>query len=291
IGLSRTWGVGGPEVVAMSPQEQGAQPESYYNPLKTEEAFTIGERDFRAEIAAAYLNQPDESDLYVIPDLTVGWGIGPWADLQFEFQYLKVQNTMRFDRNEGVIEDNIDEVGKGDVRVKLKASPLQCKYGRFGVQLVTKVPSAEDEDALGTDEMDVITRGLFSTDWSQLFADGPLRRLKTHLNAGLAIQGDRNRLASQRDYFLWGVAMEYDLMRSLTLWAEAEGSTNGKSTANISEGDFGDSYAEGRVGLTGPLPQIAFIRDWKWGVTTSTGLSKESRDWTASAGLSHTWGL
>jgi hypothetical protein len=290
-GLSRTWGVGGPTDAATPPRPRGASPESYYNPLKTEEAYTIGERNFRGELALGYVNQPDDSDLYMLPDLTLGWGIGPWADIEVEFQYLKVEDTTRFGMNRFVLRTNVDETGKGDVRVKFKASPFECRYGRLGAQFVTKTASAEDRDALGTDELDFIAKALFSTDWAEFFGDAPLGRLKTHVNAGIAIQGDPQQIARQDDFFVWGVAAEYDLGRRLTLWSELEGSTNGKDTVNINQGDFGNAYAEARVGLTGPLPEIGFLHDWKWGVAASTGLNNHSRDWTASAGVSHTWGL
>lgn len=291
FGMSRTWGLGGPTDAATPPRRHGAAPESYYNPLKTEEAYTIGERNFRSELAFGYVNQPDDSDLYILPDLTVGWGIGPWADLEVEFQYLKVEDTVRFGAGGAVVETGMDEDGRGDIRVKLKASPFACKYGRAGVQFVTKAPSASDRDALGTDEADFMARALFSTDWSQLFGDSPLGRLKTHLNAGIAVQGDPQKLASQDDYFVWGVAAEYEIVPMFVLWSEVEGSTGGRSTANISQGDFGSAYAEARLGLTGPLPDISFLHDWKWGVAASTGLNNHSRDWTASVGFSHTWGL
>jgi hypothetical protein len=221
----------------------------------------------------------------------VGWGIGPWADIEVDFQYLKVEDAVRFGAGGAVVETGVDENGKGDVRVKLKASPFACRYGRVGVQFVTKAPSSDNENALGTDEADFIAKALFSTDWSQLFGDSPLGRLKTHLNAGIAIQGDPQRLARQDDYFVWGVAAEYEILPMLVLWSEVEGSTNGNTTANISQGDFGNAYAEARLGLTGPLPDIGFLHDWKWGVAASTGLNNHSRDWTASLGFNHTWGL
>jgi hypothetical protein len=72
---------------------------------------------------------------------------------------------------------------------------------------------------------------------------------------------------------------------------EVEGSTNGKKSVNISEGDFGNAYGEARLGLTGPLPDFAFLHDWTWGLTASTGLNNQSRDWSATVGLSHTWDL
>ncbi|UCD56226.1 MAG: hypothetical protein JSV16_10340 [Candidatus Hydrogenedentota bacterium] len=291
FGLSRTWGAGAPTGVATPPRREGSLIESYFNPLKTEEAYSIGERNFRAEVALGYVNQPDGSDLYILPDLTVGWGIGPWADLELEFQYLKVEDTSRFDPEGAVVETDMDKDGRGDVRVKFKASPFECRYGRLGAEFVTKLPSAEDDGALGTDEVDFIAKALFSTDWSRFFGNSPVGRLKTHLNAGMAIQGDTQELSQQEDYFIWGVAAEYEIMRALTMWAEVEGSTNGKTSLNISEGDFGNAYAEARLGLTGPLPDIAFLRGWKWGITASTGLNNHSRDWTASVGFSHTCGL
>ncbi len=291
IGLSRTWGVGEPAEVASPPSVEVEQPETYYNPLKTEEAYTIGERNFRTEVAFAYVNQPDDSDLYIAPDLTFGWGIGPWADLQFEFQYLKVEDTSLFDRRLAVAESGIDSDGVGDVRVKIKASPFEWRYGRLGAQFVTKIPSAADGDALGTDEADFLVKVLFSTDWSRFFGDSALGGLRTHLNAGLSIQGNRRKLGEQSDYFIWGVAAEYEILPAFVFWGELEGSSGGKTTPNISQGDFGDEYNEARLGLTGPMPDVELLRDWKWGVTASAGLNDESRDWSASVGLSRTWGL
>ena len=291
VGLSRTWGAGGPTDVATPPVEQDEQPETYYNPLKTQEAYTIGERNFRTEVAFGYVKQPDDSDLYIAPDLVFGWGIGPWADLELEFQYLRVEDTFRFGSDRSIKEADMTENGVGDVRVKIKVSPFETRYGRLGFHLLTKVPSAEDGDALGTDEADVAGRILFSTDWSQFLSGTFLEPLKTHINAGIAIQGDRQELNRQDDYLVWGLAAEYEITPSVALWAEVEGSTNGEKSRNISEGDFGNAYAEARLGLTGPVPYIDFMQNWKWGVAVSGGLTSSSRDWSANVGLSRTWGL
>jgi hypothetical protein len=115
--------------------------------------------------------------------------------------------------------------------------------------------------------------------------------LRTHINAGIVIQGDRYELSRQDDYLAWGLAAEYEIAQSIVLWGEIEGSTNGEKRRNIFEGDFGNSYAEARLGLTGPMPYIDFMKDWKWGVTASAGLTSSSRDWSANIGLSRTWGL
>ncbi len=292
VGMSKTWGLGGPTDQATPPaREKGkAAVKSYYNPLKTEEAYTIGERNFRSELGFGYVNQPDDSDLYIMPDVVLGWGIGPWADLEVGVQYLFVEDTATFDADGSVLNDDIDKDGIGDVRVKVKLSPFGCRYGRLGLHLVTKVPSADDDHALGTDETDFIAKGLFSTDWHQVFGNSLLGRLKTHVNAGVAVQSDRRQVGAQQDYLVWGVAGEYGVTRVLTLWAEVEGATNGRNTRNISEGDFGNAHAEARLGLTGPMPHIGFLHDWKWGASASVGLNNHSRDWTANLGFSHTWG-
>ena len=294
IGLSKTWGIGSPtdSDPAQPPREKESVPESYYNPMKTEEAYTIGERNFRTEVAIGYANQPDDSDLYLLPDLTLGWGIGPRADLEFGLQYLVVRDTSRFDRDGNVLETDMDEDGIGDIRVKFKTSPFECRHGRLGFQFMTKVPTAEDKDALGTEELDFSVKVLFTTDWAQFFGDSALGRLKTHLNAGLVIQADPKKLSSQDDYFVAGIAAEYQVLPALVLWGELVGSSNtGSDVQNISEGDYGNAFAEARIGLAGPVPDIGFCQDWKWGATLSSGLNSDSRDWTASIGLSHTWGL
>jgi hypothetical protein len=290
-GMSRTWGAGAPTEPAAPESRRSAGSQTYYNPLKTEEAYTIEERDFRAEVAFAYVNQPDDSDLYIAPDLTVGWGIGPWADLELNLQYLKVEDTFLFDDDLAVAESDIDGDGVGDLRIKLKMSPFEFGFGLLGIQFVTKIPSAEDDDALGTDEVDFSAKVLLSTDWSDYFGDAALGRLRTHINAGLSIQGNRRKLSSQNDLFIWGIGAEYEILPALVFWGEVEGSTGGKATPNISQGDFGDEYAEARLGLTGPMPDIDALRDWKWGVSASTGLNNSSRDWTAGVGLSRTWDL
>ncbi|GAB4347254.1 MAG: hypothetical protein Kow0099_29180 [Candidatus Abyssubacteria bacterium] len=290
-GLSRVWGVGGPTEPATPPAHEREQPESYFNPLKTEEAYTIGERNFRMEAGFGYVNQPDDSDLFVVPDVVFGWGIGPWADFEIELQYLAVQDTTQTVTGGRVRKTDVSGHGIGDLRAKFKASPFEFTHGRLGISFVTKGPSAEDHDALGTDEADFSAKILFSTDWSQFFGDAALGRLKTHLNAGIAIQGDPEELSRQDDFLVWGIAAEYELMPKLILWSELEGSTNGKESENVNQGDYGNAYAEARIGLTGPLPGNFILQDWRWAIAASTGLNNHSRDWTANVGLSHTWGL
>lgn len=294
IGLSRTWEITGlSHSDPVQPhREKGSVQESSYNPMNTEEAYTIGERSFRTEVAFGYAEQPDDSDLYILPDLTLGWGIGPRADLEIGFQYLAVRDTSRFDVDGNVLESDMDEDGLGDIRVKFKASPFDCRYGRFGLQFITKVPTADEDDALGTGELDFSFKALFTTDWADFFDDSALGRLKTHLNAGFVIQADPNKLSSQDDYFIFGIAGEYEILHELTFWGELVGTSNtGAEVHNISEGDYGDNFAEARVGLSGPLPEIGSFQDWKWSATLSSGLNNDSRDWTASVGLSRTWGL
>lgn len=290
VGLSRTWGGGGPAEETTPPIAPGEEPARYYNPLKTDEAYTIGERGFRVEVGLGYVNQPDGSDLYIIPDLVFGWGIGPWAELEIGFQYLKVQDTMLFDPDGNVVKSDVDEDGVGDITVKLKASPLETGFGRLGAQFVTKVPDADERKALGTDEADFSFEALFSTDWSRRFGGTPLENLRTHVNAGMSIQSDARELGRQDDCFIWGIAAEYEIAPSLSLWAEAEGSTKGSESRNISEGYYGNSYAEARLGLTGPFRHIEILRGWMWGATVSAGLTGSSRDSSASIGLSRTWG-
>lgn len=290
VGLSKVWGIGGPEQLGLAPSETLPAPESFYNPMVTRTAYTIPERAFHLELAGDYIKQPDHSDLYVIPDLTLGWGLNAWSDFRLEFQYLKVENTDFYDADSNSVVEDFSNHGFGDVWVKFKFSPFEWKYGLLGTQFVTKVPSAND-DGLGTDETDFFFKILFSTDWANLFPDTLLSRLKTHLNAGMAIEGSPHRCACQHDVFIWGALAEYALSDRTTLWAELDGSDGNSVFPNISYGVWGDNVVEARLGLTGPFYGISFLHDWKWGVTASGGLTDDSREWTASLGISRTWGL
>ncbi len=293
VGLTRTWGVGGPAEEAAPPAnkaEEREESQTYYNPLKTVEAYTIPEREFRIEAGFGYINQPGGSDLFIAPDLVFGWGLGPWADLEVEFQYLIVEDTVRFRASGSVKESDMDENGLGDVRIKIKASPFDTRIGRLGAQIVTKAPAAEDGDSLGTDEADVSGRILLTTDWSRFCEDSILESLRTHINVGIAIQSERFDLGRQDDVFIWGIAAEYGITPSITLWAEVEGAAKGERSRNISEGDYGKDYAEARLGLSGPMPDVQYLRDWKWAIAASTGLNNDSRDWSANMGLSRVWG-
>jgi len=291
VGLSRYWGIRGLDVPAIAPSTRAASAETYYNPMVTTTAYTIPERNIHLELAAKCINQPDDSDLYAIPDVVLGWGIAPWADFRLKFQYLKAENTNLFDQDGNVISEGMDSNGFGDIWIEIKASPVQTRLGRLGAQLVTKLPSANDEKALGTDETDVLIQGILSTDWSEFFPDSLLARLRTHLNAGVAIQGDPHKVSSRDDIFVYGILAEYEIVQSLTLWTELEGSEGNSTVPNISEGVYGDDYLHVRLGLTGPFSQTGLLSNWKWGITASAGLSDESRDWTASVGVSRTWGL
>jgi opacity protein-like surface antigen len=292
FGLSKTWDIGADALYpGVHPAAATVEPESYYNPLKTVEASTIPERQFRTEVAFRYANQPDDSDLYIIPDVALGWGIGPWADLELEFQYLRVEDTFTRRTDKSVYDEDVNTSGIGDVRIKIKLAPFEWNDAQLGVQFTTKVPSADDEGALGTDETDFIAAALLSVDWSEFSEESIISNLKTHFNAGIAVQGDPYNSGRQDDLFVWGVAAEYGLPAALTVWAELEGSTNGRTVHNISEGDYGNNYMEARAALSGPMPDIPLLRGWLWSMNASAGLNNYSRDWTAGIGFSRTWGL
>ena len=302
VGVSRTWDVGyeRPPARNASPEMRWIDPEavmSYYNPLWTEEAQVMGPHRVRGELEFGYVRQADGSDLYRVPEATVGWGIGPWADVEVEYEYLSVHDTNVVDdgRRIGRFDQHATETG--DVRVHLKLVPWRVRIGDIGVHMTTKVPTAGDEHALGTDEADVVMRALLSSNWGSISSNAIVSRLTTHANIGMAIQETPFKRSKQEDIFIWGVAAEYNIVGDYTAWGELHGAAGNVENDNIAEGDYGDGQLVGRLGVTGPMrniplvPRYELFDDWRWGVTASAGLTHDSPEYGMQIGVSHTWGL
>ncbi|MBI4831169.1 MAG: hypothetical protein HY801_06370, partial [Candidatus Lindowbacteria bacterium] len=237
--------------------------------LDTEEAYTVGQGNVRTEVELGVTKQPDASELYNIPRVRLTYGLSEWADVEFEYEVLAINGTDFTDFADQETKFNHDDTGSGDLRIKLKVIPYEFGPHNLGFQLVTKLPNAEQSEGLGTNEADFTWQVLFSSN---------LGRLKTHLNAGMAVFGDPSRDGNQNDFVIWGVGGEYALTDSLTLMGEVEGSTaaehgtNGFSQ-NIAENSEGNARARARLALTGPIGQ------WRWGVSGFKGLNSHTEDW------------
>lgn len=302
VGMSRSWGIGyeREQPRSTSPEMRWTDPGAtftYYNPLWTEEAQVIGPNRFRGEFGFGYLRQADNSNLYRMPNIVTGWGVGEWVDVEIETEYLKVEGTDVIGPNGRVLQRDQDGTEVGDARLHVKLVPWRTRLGDVGALFTTKFPSASDEIGLGTDETDFITRVLLSTNWGAVSSNAIVSRLTTHLNAGVSVQEDPFSRSRQNDVFLWGAAAEYALTDDWTLWAEVHGSLGGNEVDNIAEGDYGDNLYVARVGVTGRvpewnlLPDFDLFRDWKWSATGSAGLNSASPDYGVQIGVSHTWGL
>ena len=161
-----------------------------YYILETEEARTVGQGNLRTEVQAGVRKQNDASELYNVPRVRAEYGLSDWADLEFEYDVLIVQDTdiPNYDFDPVRFAYNEDHAGSGDLRVRLKMVPFNTAFGDVGLHIETKLPNADDRDGLGTDSMDVTGKLLHSVDWSR-FTDAPiLRDITTHANVGIAIQ-------------------------------------------------------------------------------------------------------
>lgn len=302
FGLSRLWGLHykREQPRHASPEMRWIDPEAvnqYYNPLWTEEAQVMGPGRSRAEVEFGYMEQADGSDLYTVPRVTWGWGLGEWVDFEVAYEILAVEDANAIDRSSGrVVLMNEDGAGSGDLRLHLKMVPWRLRYGDLGLLFTTKVPLADEGAALGTDEADFTARLLLSSNWGSISSNAFVSRLTTHVNVGMSIQEDPFSVTTQNDLFVWGAAAEYALWHDYTAWLEVHGAVEGDEVGGIAEGTYGDKQLVARAGLTGPTPDLALLpdwdlfHDWRWSLTGFTGLTNESPDYGAQLGLSHTWG-
>ncbi|MBI1884609.1 MAG: hypothetical protein HYS08_10475 [Chlamydiae bacterium] len=243
--------------------------------LSTLDDTTAPVHQVTGQIGVAGEEQVDQSTLIHGPTFDAVFGIGDWAEAGIHYEILSLSDSPTFD----------DDTGSGDVRLRLKAVPLQTDWGRFGLAVIAKIPSADDGKGLGTDEADVVLKGLWGT---HLFND-----LHVFINLGAAIQGDPSTNSSQDDFFLWGVGAEYplsfgegcSLCEELWLIGEFEGAVGPEDNTHIAEGEFTDSEAEFRAGLMKQLPWF------KVAATGSVGLTDESPDWGFRITFSRTFDL
>jgi hypothetical protein len=194
-----------------------------------------------------------QQDLIEGPQIAFRIGAGDWAEIQATYELISI--------DEDTVAGHHDKYGGGDARLHTKVRLLreQGYWPGLGVRFGTKLPNANKDDRLGTDEIDFDIEALASKDF------GPV---STHANLGIALLGNPgpalgapNRSGNgQDDLFTYSVAVASrrfslgsgDL--SLRLLAEALGATG-------SRGDFDNDRSAGRAGL-----QIAY-----GGLTVYTG--------------------
>ncbi len=229
-------------------------------PLGMQDAQLLPKNHAEFRIGLAYYdglhNQFQKEDLdrriAELPSLNLNLGLGERVEAQLLYSYLHL-------REDG----QDDKWGSGDLTVGLKVRLWQesLRVPALAVRLATKLPNADNEDDLGTDEADIFI-DLLATRNFPLFS--------TYFNLGLAILGDpRPGADSQNDTIRYALGVKKQLMN------------NGLAGLLSIEGmeDSINNRCAIRAGLQLP------VGNWLWDLGGSVGIASKSEDWGVRTGL------
>lgn len=248
---------------------------SDYVILQTLDDKTAAPYQVVSQIGVQGEEQIDQSTLIHGPTFDTAFGVGEWAEVGLNSELLSLSDSPSFSNN----------TGSGDVRIRVKAIPIQAEWGNLGFAGIAKIPSANDGRGLGTDEADIVLKAIYG---KTLMGD-----LRLFVNLGVAIQGDPSTNSSQDDYFVWGVGAEYPFpvlggctfCEGLSLIAEFEGSVGPEDHTNVASGQYTDGDAEFRGGLVKRLPWFNLA------ATGSVGITDNSPDWGFAVTISRAFDL
>jgi hypothetical protein len=165
-------------------------------PLETEEAWPIDRGTLQLSLGIEYQDdnilpfdtRGRDREVLRAPVFGAALGVSERVEIQAIYDLLSLDE----DRGD-------DEYGSGDLRLFTKIGILkESAYPAVGLRFGTKLPNANRDDRLGTDETDFFASLLFSKN---------IERGAVHLNAGLAILGDPRPAGGQDDVFTYGFAV------------------------------------------------------------------------------------
>jgi hypothetical protein len=164
-------------------------------PLETEEAWPIEKGTLQLSIGFEYQDdnvlpfstRDRDREFLRLPLIGAAIGIGERVELQALYDVLTLEN-------------DVDESGSGDLRLATKVGIIResVLLPALGLRFGTKLPNANSDDRLGTDETDFFASVLLTR---------TLALATMHINAGIAILGDPRPGGGQDDVFSYGIAI------------------------------------------------------------------------------------
>lgn len=219
-----------------------------------------------------------EQDLVSAPEIALRIGAGGWVEIQASYELLYL--------DERTVEEKHDEYGGGDVRLFTKVRLLRegGMLPGFGLRFGTKLPNANKDDRLGTDETDFGAEALASKDFGPLAA---------HVNLGIQILGNPGPVVGARtrsgdgqdDLFSYSIGL-----LSRPFGNAAPGAARVRIGAEVlglagSRRDFDNDRAAARLGARIESGGLAFYSG------VSVGLEDGSEDFGVSAGFLYAFDL
>lgn len=222
-------------------------------PLSTEESMTVRERRLYTSMSFGVMSYDDDRFLYTAPSLDLRYGLAKGVDIEVDIPYSFLRDSPIYGDTDGL----------SDMRVGFKISPWQLGSFRLGVLNEIKMPASNDRKGLGRKEMDYTALFLTSATFGKFIS---------HLNLGLAIEGNPERVSSQNDFFIVGSGAEY----AFTDWMSVFGNFSGKI-------GFPDEYNSYRT--EGGF-RFLVNRRLVFSISGGTGFEDIDPDWTANFGIS-----
>ncbi len=236
-----------------------------------ERGLTIGESPetvpsghVRTTLGGFVRRQPDGSIFASGPRMQIDVGLSEWAELGLEWDLRTLVGSDEFD-------DRI--LSPGDPIWRVKIVPFRQDGWSVGGLLAFKLPSAEEFHGTGTDTGDAHVRLFGTRTWDDWTVGATL---------GLAVLGDRDKLANVDPMFVWSAWVRWR-PGMWTLAAELRGSEGPRFAGSVAEGWVGDGWVGARVGVARSFDV------WEVGLGFEAGLTDESPEWEIMAFVARGW--
>ncbi|GIW44063.1 MAG: hypothetical protein KatS3mg077_1345 [Candidatus Binatia bacterium] len=284
--MLRTWWWAG--VLAMAlPAIAASQPQASLQPLSAYDAAILRDGLGEITLAADYarnerfpfftapgaLRRQDRSQ---VPRIGFRAGAADWVEIEAEYEAIYLdERTAQGQTNW--------QYGSGDARLhtKVRVRPEDPVWPALAVRFGTKLPNANKDDRLGTDETDFDILALISKD---------VGAVRVHTNLGIALLGNPGQMLGHRfgpggqdDLFVYAVAMEGPSWKS-----EAQGGAQIRLLGEISGltgSRFDNDRTRAAAGIRLHDGPLAFF------LGASFGLDTGSEDFGLKLGMNYVWDL
>lgn len=180
-------------------------------PLQSESAAPLPSGTVEAVLGVSYFNNQRfplftpsgfirNQDRVSVPEIAFRVGAGGWVEIQAAYELIYL--------NESTADGSDSKYGSGDARLYTKVRLLRERerWPGLGIRFGTKLPNANKDDRLGTDETDFGIEALASKDLGPVAA---------HVNLGILLLGNPGPVAGapnrdsdgQDDLFTYSVAL------------------------------------------------------------------------------------
>jgi hypothetical protein len=225
-------------------------------PFETERVGVKPELELRIDLGLDYSHIDSSRDLVAFPALGFNYTAGPIVDLQADYDFL-----YRFTRRGTTI------YGSGDLTLwtKVRFLPEKGYAPGVGLRFGVKLPNANAQDGLGTDQTDF---------YASILASQKLGRFENRLNLGLAILDDPLKLRGQQDMLTLALAGIYNLSSKWQVLVDFYSQQGADTKFRFSKISAGARHLNGK---------------WVWNAALKKGLRSDHKGYQDE--LSLDWGM